>query len=63
MKNENARHENDWEKSMESLLLLVLVATVAVSLLSGYGPSLHRVWTDVLLRMQAALVQAHMAQL
>ena len=48
---------------MESLLLLVLVATVAVSLLSGYGPSLHRVWTDVLLRMQAALVQAHLAQL
>jgi hypothetical protein len=63
MRNENARQEKDWEKSMESLLLLVLVATVAVSLLSGYGPSLHRVWTDVLLRIQAALMEAHLAQL
>lgn len=48
---------------MESLLLLLLVAVVLMSLFSGYGPSLHRVWTDVLARMQAALVEAHVAQL
>lgn len=63
MTNENARHETDWEKPMESLLLLVLVAAVAMSLLSGYGPSLHRVWADVLVRIQAAIAQTHSAQL
>lgn len=53
------KNEIDWEKSAESLLLLVLVAAVAVSFLSGFGVSLQSVWTGVLAKMQAAFIQTH----
>ena len=53
------RNETDWEKSMESLLLVMLVAAVAVGFLSEFGVSLQSVWTSVVVRMQAALVQTH----
>lgn len=48
---------------MESLLLLVLIAVVAGCLLSGCAAGLHSLWMHAWVRMQAALVEAHLAHL